>query len=309
LEHWNAPEDYPAAVCVPVSTPTTVLGTLWFFAESARDFSEKQSTTAEIVAGRLAADLEREMLMLESVQHKKWERDFSHLVEQQQRRLPNITPVMDNWQVANWYHPADDATGEFYDWFVLPDSRFGVVVGKANGDGLESVLTAMTLQSAIKSHSVYAHSCDQMLNRVSETLWSSSQGDQFASMFYTLIDPEEGRLEYSGAGRVGAVICRSGTPEILRVEPSSLGEDIDVEYASFQASLVPGDVLVLFTDGLRDALETPENVTAEEKIASVLAAQNNASAEAIIDRIQDLVETYASARALTDRTAIVIRRD
>ena len=64
---WNAPEDFAAAICVPVSSSTTVLGTLWIFCDETRDFTDAQTSVAEIVAGKIATDLEREMLLHEGV--------------------------------------------------------------------------------------------------------------------------------------------------------------------------------------------------------------------------------------------------
>src|SRR5262249_30680354 len=63
LPHWRCPEDFPAAVCVPVSSPSIPLGTLWTFSDRPRDFTPEETNLLEIVAGRLAADLEREMLL------------------------------------------------------------------------------------------------------------------------------------------------------------------------------------------------------------------------------------------------------
>ena len=65
MQRWSVPEDFPAAVCVPVSTPTMLLGTLWVFSDRKRDFNDRQTNILEVVAGRLASDLEREMLLRE----------------------------------------------------------------------------------------------------------------------------------------------------------------------------------------------------------------------------------------------------
>ena len=61
LEHWNIPEEFPTAVCIPVSTATMPLGTLWLFSNQSRDFSEKETNVIEVVAGRVAVELEREV--------------------------------------------------------------------------------------------------------------------------------------------------------------------------------------------------------------------------------------------------------
>ena len=65
FEPWHVPEPCGAAVCVPISTPTMILGTLWFYADDARDFDDHETNLAEIVAGRIATELERDMLIRE----------------------------------------------------------------------------------------------------------------------------------------------------------------------------------------------------------------------------------------------------
>ena len=99
MRHWRAPEEFAAAVCVPVSTSTTILGTLWMFSNSKRDFTDPQTNIVEVVAGRLAADLEREML---------WQEGFAAAAVKKQiaaaERLSgtNCRPSPRNWTIGIW---------------------------------------------------------------------------------------------------------------------------------------------------------------------------------------------------------------
>ena len=132
MRHWQVPEDFPAAVCVPVSTPTTILGTLWIFSGEKRDFTARQTNLLEIVAGRLSADLEREML---------WQRGHRRrqAAEATGRRpapaaatsCRPISPLLDGWELAGWTAQADALGGDFHDWFCLPDGLLAVAVGHA----------------------------------------------------------------------------------------------------------------------------------------------------------------------------------
>jgi phosphoserine phosphatase RsbU/P len=79
IRMWNAPEDFPASVCVPISTPTTLLGTLWVFSSESRDFAEQQMNILEVVAGRLASDLEREMLMRSGVDGAELKKEIASM--------------------------------------------------------------------------------------------------------------------------------------------------------------------------------------------------------------------------------------
>ena len=97
---WNAPEDFPTAVCVPVSSPTTLLGTLWVFSNEKRDFNDRETNIMEVVAGRLASDLEREMLLRSAVDGAGLQKQVAAADRLQRERVPTIAPLLDGWDLA-----------------------------------------------------------------------------------------------------------------------------------------------------------------------------------------------------------------
>ena len=102
VPNWNVPEEFPCAACVPVATAATILGTLWVFCDARRDFNDRETNILEVVAGRLAADLEREMLLRESLQGTKFLKDLATAERPQRGQLPAIAPLLDGWDVAGW---------------------------------------------------------------------------------------------------------------------------------------------------------------------------------------------------------------
>src|SRR5262249_22710654 len=115
LPHWKCPEEYPSAVCLPVSSPTTPLGTLCVFSKQSRDFTSEQTNLLEIVAGRLAADLEREMLLAAGAQIKHEERGVRSVGRWRKDRLPQFAPLSDDWDLAGWSSEGG-LSNEFFDW-------------------------------------------------------------------------------------------------------------------------------------------------------------------------------------------------
>ena len=93
LRHWNVPEDFPAAACVPVSTPTTILGTLWVFSSEKRDLNDHQTNILEVVAGRVAADLEREMLWNEAMAAAEFKTQLAAAERLQRERASHDCPA------------------------------------------------------------------------------------------------------------------------------------------------------------------------------------------------------------------------
>ena len=204
MRHWRAPEDFTAAVCVPVSTSTTILGTLWMYSNVKREFTAPQTNIVEVIAGRLAADLEREMLWQEGFAAAEIKKQIAAAERLQRNQLPSVAPMLDGWDVAGWTAQAAALGGDFHDWFCLPDGLLAVAVGHAMDSGVEAALAAGGLKAALRAHGQYYREAQQTLKRLNLTLWTGSAGDQHATLFYGLIETATGRVSAASAGRPGA---------------------------------------------------------------------------------------------------------
>ena len=195
------PEEFAAAVCVPVSTSTTILGTLWMFCNERRNFTAPQTNIVEVVAGRLAADLEREMLWQEGFAAAGIKKQIAAAQRMQRNQLPSVAPLLDGWDVCGWTAQAESLGGDFHDWFCLPDGLLAVAVGHAMDGGVQAALAASALKAALRAHGQYYREAQQTLKRLNLTLWTGSAGDQRASLFYGLIETTTGRVCAAAAGR------------------------------------------------------------------------------------------------------------
>jgi serine phosphatase RsbU (regulator of sigma subunit) len=309
LPHWRCPEDYPAAVCVPVSSPTVPLGTLWVFSDAPRDFAPEETNLIEIVAGRLAADLEREMLLAAGAQAKQRDRQLEIAQRWQHDRLPSVAPLALDYEVAGWTCQAAGVGGDFHDWSVLPDGRLAVVVGDAQGTLLESGLNAAALQAAVRAHAGYRHDAGQLLARVNDTLWTGSAGDQHAALFYGIIEPASGMLEFSAAGPAAGILLSGGERprEVLASDAPLLGLDPDSRYPCDTRHMQPGDVLILLSEGARNAVDETGLRIGEGAIAALASKYQLESAEALASRLRHLLDRCGQEPA-GDMTVLVVRR-
>jgi sigma-B regulation protein RsbU (phosphoserine phosphatase) len=305
---WNPPEDFPSAVCVPVSTPTTILGTLWLFSSRQRDFHDRETNIVEVVAGRLAADLEREMLVREGVDGAQLKRQIAAAERLQRNQLPTIAPLLDGWDLAGWNAQAQSVGGDFYDWFALPDSLVAVAVGDVAGRGVEAAISASAVKSALRSHGQYQRNTAGLLSQVNLTLWTGSAGDQSASLFCGLLDTATGRIRYSVAGHPSIVALRlDGWQSLSRPSPP-LGESPESTYSEMECPLRPGEAVAIFTDGFRDALDAHGKPLGEAGLAEPLAARLHLSAKDLSAVARDRLEAHAAAPERKDRTVLVIKR-
>lgn len=308
MEHWKVPESFPAAVCVPVSTPTSLLGTVWVFCSERREFDDRQTNILEIVAGRLAADLEREMLLREGVDTAQIRRQLGTVEQVQQNQLPTISPLLDGWQLAGWTEQAELVGGDFYDWFCLPSGLLAVAVADAMDRGLQAAMAASALKATLRAHGQYHRQAEQALKQVNLTLWTGSAGDQYATLFYGLIETCTGRVCYSVAGHTGLVLLREDGWTSLGHPAPPLGQGPEAEYEQFGHELLPGEALVAFTDGFRDATDVQGRTLGEAGVAEPLMGHLNLSADQLVDLARKTLNSHAAAPDRDDRTVLVIKR-
>ncbi len=308
MEKWRVPEKFASAVCVPVATSTTILGTLWIFCEKKRDFTESQTNIIEIVAGRIAADLEREMLLSEGIGRMKLERQFEAAERLQRGGLPSISPLLDGWETAGWNEQAGGVGGDFFDWFSLSEARLAAAVGDA-GAGMEGALSAAVVRAALRSHAQYQRDAARLLSKVNLTLWTGSAGDQSANLFCGLIDIATGMVRFASAGQIGVVLLQADGWQSLSQPSTPLGVSPEAVYLPQQYELQPGETLVIFTAGLRDAVDEKGIALGERGLAEPLQTMHlTASASEIASRARDRLESHAGRSGQSDRTLLVVKR-
>ena len=309
MQHWKVPEDgYAAAVCVPISSPTTLLGTLWVFSTLPREFDDHQTNLLEIVAGRLASDLEREMLLCEGIDAAKLKRQIAAAEQLQQDQLPGIAPQVEGWDLSGWAVQARGLGGAFFDWFCLDDGHLAMVVGSANGSGMEAALLASSARTALRCHAQRGLPAEQVLTEVNRTLWTGSTGSQHAGLLFGLLNPTSGDVVFSVAGPIGVVaVDGSGWRSLSQPSPLA-GEDPDTIYPLHALRLHPDEAMVVFSEGLAAAADPQGRMFGEAGVAEGLATLAGHSAEVCSTAIRGLLETHQAGPARTDQAVLVARR-
>jgi len=304
---WRCPEDeFGGAVCVPVSSPSIPLGTLWVFSDEPRDFSPEQTNLLEIIAGRLAADLEREMLLAAGTKGKERDRQLELAARWMSDRLPSITPLIDDYEFSAWTQQGGSIGGDFHDWSVLSDGRVALTVGDSDGQLFEAALGAASLHYAIKAHAGHPHNADELLVRVNESLIAASPGDQRASLAYALLEPESGRVELSLAGSAAAIVVRDDDRLVTTTDAPHLGEISDAVFQADCLNLKAGEALIMISGGVRAAVDGAGLRIGEAAIASHVARHLRESADGLVARIRRLLDHDGQTE--NDLTVVVVKR-
>ncbi len=304
---WNVPEEFPTAVCVPVSTATTLLGTLWIFCNATRDFSDRETNIVEVVAGRLASDLEREMLLRAGADGAKLQKQVAAAERLQRNELPTIAPLLDGWDVAGWTAQADGVGGAFHDWFCLPDGLLAVAVGHAAEQGMAGAMTANAVKAAVRAHARYHRQTERILQQVNLTLWTGSAGDQHASLFCGLIETATGRVCCASAGRPSVLLLRGDGWKSLSRSSLCLGESPEADFEQMGHELQPGEALVVLSESVRDATDAAGCPLGEMRLGETLQGRPDLSADEIVAAARESLSSHAIADH-HDYTILVVRR-
>ena len=291
LKHWHPPEGeaFASAICVPIASPSAPLGTLWMFSRQPREFDSVASNVVEITAGRVAAELDRWVLLNEGIRTKRMAGEMTDGVAWQISRLPTIAPPLEDWQVAGWTSPAVGLNREFHDWCVVPDGTLSLTVGSAHGSVIEAGLTAAMLHTAVKDHGCYRHRPIEMVERVNQTCWSSSAGDQLANLFYGMLDPETGELEFALAGQAAAFLLDVNGARRLTRDSLPLGTQPESSYHSQAHSVPCGTALIIFSEGAVKTLEARQQPLNNGRLMQWLGGCLNAPVEVLLERLAERV--------------------
>ena len=269
IRMWNMPEDFPAAVCVPVPRLARCLGTLWVFCNERRDFNDRETNIVEVVAGRLASDLEREMLLRAGTDGAELQKQLAAAERLQRNELPTISPLLEGWSVAGWTGQAEGVGGAFHDWFCLPRGLLAVAVGKAAQQGIAGALTANVVKTALRADARYHRQSERILQQVNLTLWTGSAGDQRAALFCGLIETATGRVCCASAGPVSVLRLHGNGWQSLSRSYAYLGESAESDFEQDGHELQPGDVLVMFAERANDVVDGASPPPGEAALAGV----------------------------------------
>jgi len=307
-QHWNAPEDFPAAVCVPVSTPTTILGTLWMFSQTSRDFTDSQTNILETVAGRLAADLEREMLLGEAMAASRWKRELAAVERIQRNQLPTVSPQLEGWDVAGWSPVLESVDGQFFDWFTLPSGLLALAVGNAQAEGLEAAFSATVLKAALRSHGQYHRDPAPLLKQINLTLWTGSAGDQFASLFCGLLETASGQLRFAAAGQIGSLLIQSDQCRSLTHPSPLLGAGPEVVLSHREQHLQPGSLLLLYSIPKPLDGNEPSRLGDETPLRTLLTDHKNRPAKELATLVRGYWRSLPTGREGANRAILIVKR-
>ncbi len=242
--------------------------------------------------------------------------------EIQTRLLPAQEPLLAGFEVTGKSIPSRQVGGDYFDFLARGDGSLGVAIGDVSGKGMPAALLMANLQASLQGQVIHPASVDEVVERINDLLVLSTDTHMFASFFYGVLDTASGHFTCANAGHNPALLVRAdGTSQWLEEGGLLLGMMPHIDYPEVSIDLAPGDVLVLYTDGITEA-EAPSpgmalgdddaefgEMFGEEGLLAIVQAVHTQPAFTIREAILTAVQNHlAGAPAGDDITLVVIKR-
>jgi phosphoserine phosphatase RsbU/P len=270
-------------------------------------FSAGDQKLMMAIASQIGAAVENSRLVAASLRQERMVREMELAHDLQLKLLPSLEQFVGYAEVAARCVPAESVGGDFYHLFRLPGGRLGVMIGDVSSHGFGAALIMALAMSAVAIHASEGDSPAEVLRRTHSTLIDELETtEMYLTLFYGVIDPGVGQLTFANAGHAQAFQLRAdGASERLRATNPPLGiVDLDVYGEETTAWTSEEDLLLLFTDGLPDALDLGEIRGQQRILDEVLASR----AHPVGDILQRLYEIPTVGGApVDDRTAVLVR--
>ncbi len=283
------------------------LGVLYMDSKRPAAFSKLDRQILDALAADAASILDNARLVERERERQRMEQEINIARDIQQALLPRDFREFPHLAVSGINFPCLSVGGDYFDVFPLSDNRTAFLIADVSGKGLGAALLTTMLQGALSGMTLGTDPA-RVFNHVNKFLCSHSEVGRYATMFFGILD-QDGRLEYINAGHPSPFLVRHGIAEEPFTEGSfPVGLVPEAEYVSASVKLEPGDTLILFSDGVTEAMDPAEELYGVPRLREVLTGQSECALDKLQKSILESVENFSKgAHQADDLTLLIVR--
>lgn len=295
LRDRSEPIEREGGVYVPLTTGSDLHAVISLGAKQSEEpYSGRELRLLRTVASQAALTLENSRLTVavaeEAAQRQKISSELEIARQVQERLFPKRAPAIPGVDVWGRCLPAQTVGGDYYDFLELPGGAIGLAIGDIAGKGVPAALLMAGLQASLRGLTMAGVSdIADLMAKLNTLVFDATPANRFATFFYCTYEPETRRLRYSSAGHNPAFVYRASTGEgfWLRTPGAALGLRRNAAYRKSEMTLLAGDCLVLYTDGITEARTAAGEEFGEDRMAQIV--KTNSSRVSAVELVDALV--------------------
>jgi sigma-B regulation protein RsbU (phosphoserine phosphatase) len=297
-------------LCAPLKIKDRISGVVYVDNQlRAGIFTEADLELISAIASSAAIAIENARLYQVAIEKGRLERELQVAREVQSSLIPLQTPDIAGWDFAARWKPARRVSGDFYD-FVPVGQRLGIVIADVSDKGMPAALFMALSRSIIRASVTTTRSPAEDIDQANRLICADSTDSMFVTLFYAQLDPETGELVYVNAGHNPPLLYRANQDELIELTRTGmvlgLFEAVDFEQRTVQ--LDPADFILLYTDGVSEAMDARNREFGKERLRRVLLDNRQAAAEDVAEAIEQALTAFTGEAAPSDDITFVIAR-
>jgi len=267
------------------------------------------------IAEQSAYALYTAAIFSEAAEKRRMDEDLAVAHEIQRILLPSSAPDIAGYQISGINIPARQVSGDYYDYIQVDPDHCGVAIADVSGKGIPASLIMAMCRSVLRSQATAQLSAAAVLRAVNEQLFPDIKEDMFISMAYAILDARQESITLCRAGHDAPLLYRARERTISKINPPGMALGIDSGSVfnrvtgDFSVTLEPDDCLILYTDGVTEALDIEGDEFGMERVIQSILASASDGAAAIIARLTDDLRAFIGPHPQNDDiTLIAIRK-
>jgi sigma-B regulation protein RsbU (phosphoserine phosphatase) len=303
-------EGIRSALIAPLIYKGLPVGALRVYTGQVKRFSRYEISLVKAIADQAAAAIVNAQLHEETLRARDLQRQLQTAAVVQRRMIPAQPPSLPGLDLAAVYVPSLEISGDLYDFIELPEGNLGLTICDVMGKGVPAGLLMAAVRASLRAHVGDLFDLSEILRRVNRSLCADTLHSAFATLFYGVIDLPRMGLTYANAGHEPPLFIRDGHVRPLTSGGTVLGVEPAAVYSRETVKLKRGDVIVMATDGLIEAMNFHDEQFGHERVAAAAktAVERGLNADGIAKHLLWEMRRFAGLRDRGDDVTLVVVR-
>lgn len=307
----NPLQENLAVLLAPLVYGQKEVGVLAVVKNSGKPFSENDRDVFGSIAEQSSFALGSAIIHAEAHEKRRLEAEIRQASEIQRILLPKKPPGLSDFQLASAFSAARMVSGDYFDYVPVDDRRFGVAIGDVCGKGIAASLIMAMCRSTLRNNAAGNLSPASVLHAVNRAIFPDIREDMFVSLLYLVLSRDSDEIQLARAGHEPPLVYRKAKGEVEIVEPPGMaagiddGEVFERSLVDYQLTLESGDLLLLYTDGVIEAMNFNEDEFGIDRLRDTLADSASRGAQAVVDAVSESVADFVGDATQSDDITLI----
>jgi len=298
-----------SGMVVPIMTNQRIIGVFSIESNKLNAYDEDDLELLDAFASLAAISIERARQHQEILEKRKLEEELSIARRIQKTFLPDKQPQMPGFDISGINIPSEKVGGDYYDFIPIIENQVGIAIGDVSGKGIPAALIMASFRASLIAEIRNNYAIRSIMFKVNNLLFESTESDIYVTALYGVLDTKNKIFTFTNAGHNAPIFRHAdGRMEYLLEGGVALGTFENLKYEERPLGLIPGDVIVFYTDGVTEAKNEEEEEFKTKRLKQVINDSSHLSAPEIQNKIYQAVKDFTgNLPQADDLTMIVIK--